>query len=398
MTGRPGADNLAARREGPLRVLFWSEFFWPYIGGAEIIGAKLVMSLRERGCEITVVTRQDTPTMPAHAGFHGLPVYRFPFILALANGNVAAAADARQAVIALKRRFAPDLVHIHSFGPSALFHLDTAAAAPSSLILTLHKISPPEAFLPGALLERTLRRADRVTCVSGAVLGATRERMPDVTAYSSLVYNGLEVPRLAPDPLRFESPRILCLGRLIREKGFDVALSAFALVATRFPDARLTVAGDGPERGALERHAVELGVAPRVDFLGWETPERVPRLINSATMVVVPSRWPEPFCLVALESALMSRPVVATAVGGLPEVVAHKESGLLVPKDDSRALAGAILFLLEHPEAATAMGAAARVRARKNFALDQQVDSYERLYRALVGPKTRRMPDVVGDT
>jgi glycogen(starch) synthase len=396
MTGGLRADGLTARRDGPLRVLFWSELFWPYIGGAEIIGAKLAMSLRERGCEVTVVTRQDTPAMPAYASFHGVPVYRFPFVSALANGDVAAAAEARKAVIELKRRMAPDLVHIHSFGPSALFHLDTAAA-PSPLIVTIHKELPPEAFASGTLLERTLRRADRVTCVSRAVLAATRARLPEVTTYSSVVYNGLDAPRIAPAPLPFEAPRILCLGRLIPEKGFDLALSAFAVVLRRVANARLLIAGDGPARSALEHQATELGVAAHVEFLGWVAPDSVASLMNRTTVVVVPSRWSEPFCLVALEAALMSRPTVATAVGGLPEIIVHDQTGLLVAMEDRRALADAIVFLLEHPDAATRMGAAAHVRARDTFASERQVDAYERLYRALVGPETRRMAGAGGD-
>jgi glycogen(starch) synthase len=292
-------------------------------------------------------------------------------------------------VIDLKRRIAPDLVHIHSFGPSALFHLETAAV-PSPLIVTLHKEHSSESFASGALLEQTLRRADRVTCVSGAVLAATRARMPGVTAYSSLVYNGLEAPRIAGEPLPFEAPCILCLGRLIPEKGFDLALSAFALVLRRVANARLVIGGDGPARSVLERHAAELGIAARVDFLGWVAPDSVASLMNRATVVVVPSRWSEPFCLVALEAALMSRPTVATAVGGLPEIVVHDQTGLLVPMEDRQALADAIVFLLEHADAATRMGVAAHVRALESFALDRQVDAYEQLYRALVGAATTR--------
>jgi glycogen(starch) synthase len=98
----------------------------------------------------------------------------------------------------------------------------------------------------------------------------------------------------------------------------------------------------------------------------------------------MPSRWEEAFGLVALEAALMARPVVATRVGGLPEVVLDGETGLLVQKDDSGALARAVGFLLDHPEQAMSMGNAGRLRAKEVFSLARYVDAYDTLYRRLI--------------
>jgi glycosyltransferase involved in cell wall biosynthesis len=87
---------------------------------------------------------------------------------------------------------------------------------------------------------------------------------------------------------------------------------------------------------------------------------------------------------IRLEAALMARPVVATRVGGLPEVVVDGETGLLVQKDDSRALAGAVAFLLDHPEHAMTMGNAGRLRAQEVFSLARYVEDYDALYRSLI--------------
>ncbi|HKA56747.1 MAG TPA: glycosyltransferase family 4 protein, partial [Candidatus Binatia bacterium] len=221
-----------------------------------------------------------------------------------------------------------------------------------------------------------------VTGCSAAVVEDARQLMPEIIPRSSIIYNGLEAPPVLPEPIPSNPPRVLCLGRLSYEKGFDFALTAFATAVTQFPRARLMVAGDGPERTALERQALQLGIRHAVDFLGAVTPDTVPSLLNRASLVLMPSRT-EGLPLVAVEAALMARPVVATRVGGLPEVVVHRHTGLLVDKEDCQGLAEAITFVLEHPQAVAHMGQAARRRAQAVFSLERCVAAYDALYRTL---------------
>jgi glycogen(starch) synthase len=178
-------------------------------------------------------------------------------------------------------------------------------------------------------------------------------------------------------------PKLLCLGRLVPNKGFDLALTAFASIRDRYPHARVIIAGEGTERPSLERQATRLGLSQVVDFLGSISPGDVWALLNRATIVVVPSRGWEALPLVALEGAFMARPVVASRDGGLPEVVVHKKTGWLVEKDDSTGLAQAFSFFLEHPEAVIQMGQAARQRAHDVFSIARCVDAYDILYRKL---------------
>jgi len=358
------------------------ERFWPNIGGAEILGSKLLLALRERGYDFIVVTRQDDPDSPHEEEYGGVSLYRFPFLTVLTGGNAGQVMESRQQVAKLKRTFAPDLVHIYLVGISCLFHLGTADAHPTPLLVTLHGALQNQAVGRGTLLGQTLRSANWVTCCSAAVLTQARQLLPEIIPRSSLIYNSRDVPPLLPKPLPFATPYVLCLGRLIPDKGFDLALTAFASLVDRFPHAHLVIAGDGPTRPELERQAATLGVTDVVDFVGWVPPERVPELMNTATVVVVPSRE-EGFGLVALEAALMARPVVATRVGGLPEVVVHQQTGLLVEPDDSATLAEAIALLLAHPETAAQMGEAARHRAQELFSWDRCVDAYAALYRTL---------------
>jgi glycogen(starch) synthase len=216
------------------------------------------------------------------------------------------------------------------------------------------------------------------------MLEDVRRLAPEISDRSSVIYNGLEMPELAPEPLPFEAPTLLCAGRVVRDKGFDVAVSAFATVRRRFPKARLVIAGDGPARAELEQQAAEMGVREAVDFLGWVPPEKIPALMNSATLALVPSRWREAFGLVALQAMQMARPVVASDVGGLPEVVAHGETGLVVPKEDPEVVAQAVTRLLENPSLAQEMGAAGRRRASLLFGFDRYLEEHEILYRRLL--------------
>jgi glycogen(starch) synthase len=187
----------------------------------------------------------------------------------------------------------------------------------------------------------------------------------------------------APAELPFEPPCILCLGRLVPEKGVDVALRVLANVRLRVPGVRLVVAGDGGERSRLEREARELGLGEEVRFVGAVAPEDVPAVINRATLVLMPSRR-EGLPLVAIEAALMGRPVVATAVSGLAEVVTDGETGRLAAKDDVEGLSRAVLDLLAHPERTRRMGRSARERARDRFGLARCTASFDALYRRLV--------------
>jgi glycogen(starch) synthase len=371
-----------------MRVLFWSLNFWPNIGGIEVLAAKLVPALRDRGHEFLVVAPKSPPELPDEARYHGIPIHRFSFQNTTTPAGIDHLVEIRQKVAKLKRTFAPDLVHINGVGPTDFFHLTTRNAHQAPSLVTLHGEWNPQA---DTIVGQTLRAADWVAGCSGAVLDRGLRLAPEITARSSVIYNGLEIPTLAPEPLPFDPPRILCLGRLSPEKGMDLALAAFGLVVSRFPRACLTIAGDGPSRGELQQQTAAHGIDHAVDVIGWVAPDKVPSLINASTIVLMPSRQ-DSMPLVALEASLMARPIVATRVGGLPEVVVHGETGLLVESENSDALAEASLFLLNNPETARKLGGAARDRAQKLFNWERHVNAYDALYRNLTQANNGKNP------
>jgi len=179
------------------------------------------------------------------------------------------------------------------------------------------------------------------------------------------------------EPYAGAEARLLCIGRLIPIKGHLVLLRALAQARSRVPDVTLDVAGRGPLAPALQAYARELGVADAVRFLGFVSP--VHAAIEDAAVVVVPSLG-EGFGMVALEAMERARPVIASAVGGLPEIVADGETGLVVPSADAEALAEAIVELAGDLPRAADMGRAGRERALAEFTPERCVERVEALY------------------
>ena len=232
-------------------------------------------------------------------------------------------------------------------------------------------------------ITRLARGATWTSAVSQSVLDDVLGFAPDIADRAGVLYNGVVAPERPPIPLPFAPPRILCLGRVSPEKGFDVAIDALPRVRARHPGARLTIGGDGHAIDSLRSRARARGVADAVDFAGAVAHEDVPSLIETATVVAIPSRWREPFCLVAVEAAQAGRPIVASDIAGLRETVADGETGALVPIEDAAALGSALSDLLDDPDRATRLGDAGRTRAQRMFGIDACADAHDELYRRL---------------
>lgn len=168
--------------------------------------------------------------------------------------------------------------------------------------------------------------------------------------------------------------------RLVPHKGHDFLLDGFAVAHTEVPSIRLLVAGDGPMREQLEAAARSQG--PAVTFLGYLEPDRLKEFMHGCDVIAFPSlpAFGEGFGLAALEASAAGRPVVATDVASLPEIVDNETTGLLVPPGDVHALAAALVRCARDPELRTRMGAAGRLRARERFSVDRMVDRTVAVY------------------
>jgi len=363
-----------------VKILFWTELYWPHIGGIEVRSHRLAVALKARDHEVAVITSHGNLPLSDRECHEGIEVRRYPFQEALSAKRLDLLAAARKAVQEFKRDFRPDLVHVFFTDPGVMFHWMTHSGSAARTIITVPIGLRGSQCGDGTLLRQTLTQADWVVAISQAMRSDVISLAPEIEGRCSVIYNSLDIGIRSNCGASFDTPTLLCVGRVVREKGFDLAIQALPEILRARPETRLLIAGDGPARPELEAQAIALGVAGRVTFAGWVDPAEIPGLIGRAAVVVVPSRWREAFGNVALQAMQMRRPVIATATGGLPEVVLHEVTGLLIPVDDATALVSATLRLLKNRELAERLGSAGKRIAETRFAFDAYVDEHERLY------------------
>ncbi|MEM6797219.1 MAG: glycosyltransferase family 4 protein [Acidobacteriota bacterium] len=223
-----------------------------------------------------------------------------------------------------------------------------------------HELPAPAAAL-GRVLEGRLMpwayRRDWFVAVSPS----TRDDLLDLgieAARLAVIHNGLDHAAFAPAPAG-EEPMILSVGRLKRYKGLETLLEAARSWRRSLPDARLVIAGEGPQRQLLERRAQELGLASRVEFLGYVDPAEKVRLMQRAH-VVVQTSLKEGWGMTVLEASACGTPVVASDVAGLRDSVRPGRTGLLVPFGDAEKLAAAVVQVMADDGTRRRLGKGAR--------------------------------------
>jgi spore coat protein SA len=248
---------------------------------------------------------------------------------------------------------------------------------------------------------RTLPRAAKVVFVSEFVRKRALAYFPEYRESFMTIPNATDTDAFRPavggrnpsSPLPVqidpEGQYVLYAGRLIPEKGIDVLVRAFTTVAAQNPRARLIVTGSsffgGAQRTSFEESLARLAepVGSAIQFTGFVPREQLKTLYQACDVVVVPSTWQDPAPLVVLEAMATGKSVVATAVGGIPELVRDGVTGLLVPPSDAGALATAIQRLLGDSALRHALGAAAREHVVAKHSSARLIEDIDRLFRAL---------------
>jgi glycosyltransferase involved in cell wall biosynthesis len=202
------------------------------------------------------------------------------------------------------------------------------------------------------------------------------------------IWNG--VPEREARPALGGPPTIAYAGRLVVKKGVDVLLRAMAILAAEAPTVRMLVAGDGPQRPALQRLAAELGLETRVEFLGHLERDSMERVLGAAWVQAVPSVWEEPFGLVAAEAMMRGTATVASRIGGLSELVTDGETGYSVAPGDAPELAKALRLVLKDRALAERLGGAARRWAVAELTEQRCAERFVELYREVVAAHSNR--------
>ncbi|MBN1420380.1 MAG: glycosyltransferase [Planctomycetes bacterium] len=288
------------------------------------------------------------------------------------------------------------VVHTHDYKSDISIALCPRRVLPAPRVATIHGYEKRRSRLALRICEAldriALRRFDRVAAVSAAVeidLARAGLRPPRVAR----ILNGFdaeaflaEARRGAPAALPHDAgPIVGAVGRLVPVKGYDVLIRAFAEVARRHPRALLAIVGDGEERGALEALVSRLGLSERVHLAGFQSPTGP--WIERFDVFALPSRS-EGLPVALLEACALGRPAVASAAGGIPEVIRDGQNGLLVPAEDPGRLAAGILSLLEDPARARTLGEAARATLEGRFSARAMAKAYLRLYEELLAGTT----------
>jgi glycogen synthase len=353
------------------RVLILSWEYPPLIeGGLARHVRKLSEGLVDRGVEVHVLTRGGEES-PSEEVVSGVSVHRVREPTRPADLNEFVAwvermnSDMLAAGVELGDRLSFDVVHGHDWlVANACDHLAKRAGAP--LVTTIHATEHgrhqgwvdkhPQSYIHG--VERWItNRSDRVIACSTFM----REQIVDIFGVEEdaveVIPNGIDPEDLQPQDAgelrrlrrEFAAPEeslVLLVGRLVYEKGFQVALEALPEIIERLPNTRFVVAGSGTHEHELRRQAKELGLMPHGTFVGWIGDDVLHSLYRIADVCVVPSIY-EPFGLVALEAMASSCPCIVADTGGLREVVPHDEVGLRFRARDPESLAEMTVRVLD---------------------------------------------------
>lgn len=361
-----------------MRILFWTDGFYPTFGGRETQLLQAVTLLAQKGHECLVLAQSTKDSLEEEKLTERMWIRRFDFN-AMIEGRREIVSDLRTYLEQMKIAFDPHLIQLDSgTGCSllafSLFHRFFCCPK----ILTVHGPCQHDRWLP-AITESLLPLFHRVVGVSQWVIDGLKTRFPFLNAKLKLIYNGLSAPVQTPRPNSFDPPRIFLCGRLSSEKGFPFALRCFARLKEQGSRAELEIAGDGAQREFLEKQVLELQLSSSVRFLGVLRGDALAEAYQRASLILVPS-FIESFSLVTLEAMQHGRAVIASSVGGIPEVLVDKVTGLLVPPKQSEALIFALNECLKDPNRCSEMGREGYKRAIARFSLERHVDEYEALY------------------
>ena len=397
---------MAARgRSEPVRVL--RVIARLNVGGPALHTTLLTERLDPRRYDARLVTGTEEPGEGNYLALHGKAPERVTVLPALGR-EVRGVADgvALAGLVRLMRRVRPHVVHTHTAKAGTLGRVAAHLTRVPVVVHTYHGHVFHGYFSPGRTriflgVERTLARwTDGLLAVSETVRRELLALGVGSPARFRVVPLGLDLDRYggadaargilrAELGLPAEAPVVAIVARLVPIKAHEVFLEAARRVRQALPASRFLVVGDGERRAALEALAAELGLGTSVHFLGWR--RDLERVYADATVVALTSRNEgSPTSLI--EAMAAGRPVVATRVGGVPDLVEDGVTGRLVPPDDAGALATALVTLLRDPERRRTLGMAARERVFPAFTAARLVADVDALYAELLGAKGFAVP------
>ena len=406
-----------------MRILMVQTFYYPR-GGDSTYMLALSRLLEEKGHEVFPFAMKHKSNLPSSYSKYFVREIDFPELLRQSSPRAALTvaarsihnSEARGSIAALADEVKPDIAHFHNIHA----HLTASIIAPLRrrgipIVWTLHDyrlICPNTSLLSrGELCERCLpnrfHEAILQRCKKGslpasfvAMLTTCYDRLiriprridrfiaPSDFLKSKLMEGGFDAARIESVPNFVDLARYRALpekdyfcyvGRLSYEKGVDLLIRAMA----KLDGGRLLIVGGGPEEASLKKLAVELDTK-LVEFAGYRSGEELVRILAEAQFVVLPSRWYENLPFAVMEAFASSKPVVASRIGGIPEMVEDGANGLLFPMGDVEALASCLKRMLGDRRMREEMGRRGREKAERLYAPEVHYARVEKIYREVI--------------
>jgi glycosyltransferase involved in cell wall biosynthesis len=281
------------------------------------------------------------------------------------------------------RRDRIQVAHAFLFIASAYAYLATRFAPGVRFVASARNCKVEPSALRRGVMRRAFRSADAVICNSREVAAFAARHYHATGERVHVVYNGVDAERFAGPRRPHEGLRVGTIGRIEAQKNLRMFLRAAREVAAVYPTATFEIAGAGSLRDGMQAEARELGLAGRVRFVGPVAD--VSGFLASLDQFWLTSDW-EGTPNVVLEAMAAGVPVIATAVGGTPEIIEPDRTGILVAAGDEASLVAAARRLVEDRRAAHEMGERARKAVRERFSITAMVEATERVYDAAIGP------------
>jgi glycosyltransferase involved in cell wall biosynthesis len=360
----------------PLRIAMMLESDGP--GGAEYVLIQLSEELRRRGHTIIPVgPDRGLGWLDRVLREKGFETEKFSLRRPIDLGCL-------RGMVRLLRRTRVDLVHAHEF-TTAVYGAAAARIVGKPYVITMHGAQTVlNAWRRRAALAWAFKGSQATVGVSDDTSTYMERTLKLPPGIVTTVRNGIPVRPGNGEAVRTElglrpgELLLVAVGNLVPRKGHRVLLEALQpLAGPDVPPWRLAIAGRGRQKEPLQQLAGELGIADRVHLLGHR--DDIPDLLAAADVFVMPSLW-EGLPLAILEAMFAGKPVIASAISGIPEAIESGVQGLLVPGGDAPALTGALRQVLTDPARRAALGAAGRRRAEAEFTIEHMTDAYERLY------------------
>jgi len=382
-----------------MRVVMLSNSFPPEIGGIQEHVSNLAQTLARQGHQLKIVTVRRNKSERVRDKFAGLDVVRVPQLNLPKTLTSQYLAITTALLIAMRLRGQADVVHYHTFWPDAFTAFVVNKFVPT--VYTAHEsrfLLMAEQPRSRRWLKLALRPFQGILAPSTELLEVTRQ-LGVSTEKSAFIANAVDAKKFRPGVsgekvrARYGVPvnhcLILCPRRLVPKNGLEFLIESLPSIRQRFSDVSVLIAGDGPEREKLEARVRQLGLDDSVIFAGSQNNDALPEFYAAADIVAIPS-LKEATSIAGLEAMASACAVVATNVGGLPEIIEDGVSGMLVTPRDPEALARAIMRLIETPELRRQLGLAARARVEQKFTWEQVASETTRAYERAIAVWHRR--------